>query len=225
MSQQVSMELVKQLRTRTGAGIVDCRNALAEAGGDEEEAVKIIQKKGLAKVAKKAGAIAADGAIHAYIHPGSRLGVLLEVNCQTDFVARSEDFRAFVTELGMQIASMVPQFVRREEIGAKAIADQRELFAAQMAEEDQTSGKSRPAQVADKILQGKIDKWMTESCLMEQISVLDNETTIARKADELSAKLGEKISIRRFTRLELGEGIEKKRDNLADEVAKTLAGA
>jgi elongation factor Ts len=215
--------MVKSLRDRTGAGMMDCKKALEEVGGDEEKAVDVIQKKGLAKAAKRAGAIATEGVIHSYIHAGSRLGVLVEVNCQTDFVARSEDFVAFAHEVGLQIASMSPLFVRRSDIPADAISKQRELFLAQMDEEEAQTGKKRPAEVKAKIVDGKIDKWQAEACLDEQPSVSNEEgKTIAQIAEALSAKIGEKIAVRRFVRFELGEGIEKKKTDLAAEVAEAL---
>jgi len=222
---EISASSVKSLRQRTGAGIMDCKNALAEVGGDEEKAVELIQKKGLAKAAKKAGAIAADGVIHGYIHAGSRLGVLVEVNCQTDFVARNGDFKDFAQAVGLQIASMTPLYVRREEIPDADKEKQLALFRGQMAEEDTASGKTRPAAVADKILVGKLEKWVSESCLVEQPSVVDGDKTIGQLSDELSAKLGEKIAVRRFIRYELGEGIERKQTDLAADVAATLAGS
>jgi len=219
---EINATMIKQLRQRTGAGVMDCKNALDEANGNEDEAVKIIQKKGLAKVVKRAGAIATEGAVRAYVHPGNRLGVLVEVNCQTDFVGRGEDFKAFVELVGMQIASMNPLFVRREEIPETERAEQREVFTAQVKEEEEKSGKKRPANVVEKIVEGKIEKWMNEACLVEQVSVLENEKTIGQLMDELSAKIGEKIAIRRFVRFELGEGIREKKADLASEVAEVL---
>ncbi len=221
---QITPQMVKSLRDRTGAGMMDCKKALMDSDGNEEQAVELIQKKGLAKVAKKAGAIAAEGVIHAYIHPGSRLGVLLEVNCQTDFVARNEEFKEFVDGVGLQIASMQPEFVRREEIPQDAIEAKRALFVGQLEEEAKKTGKSRPEAAIAKIIDGKLNKWMTEACLVEQPSVQDEEgKTVQEITDALSAKIGEKITIRRFTRYQLGEGIEKKQSNLAEEVAETLA--
>jgi elongation factor Ts len=217
--------MVKALRDRTGAGMMDCKNALEEAGGDEEKAVEIIQKKGLAKVAKKAGAIAAEGVIHAYIHPGSRIGVMVEVNCQTDFVARSPEFLEFVNGVGLQIASMTPLFVRRADINAADIEKQKALFLGQMDEEEAASGKKRPTEVKEKIVAGKLDKWQAEICLDEQAAVVSDEgETIAQLAEKLSAKIGEKISVRRFVRYELGEGIEKKKTDFAAEIADALKG-
>jgi elongation factor Ts len=221
----VTMELIKELRQRTGAGIADCKAALQESDADMEKAIEYIQKKGLAKAAKKAGAIAAEGAVHAYIHAGSRLGVLVEVNCQTDFVARSEDFRGFLDQVGLQIASMSPQFVRREEVPAAQLEKQRGIFKGQMDEEVANGGKAKPPEVAAKILEGKLDKWLAEVSLVEQVSVVDGEKTIQQLSDALAVKLGEKIAVRRFVRYELGEGIEKQKADLAADVAAAISGS
>ncbi len=219
----ITAAMVKSLRDRTSAGMMDCKNALDETGGDEDKAVEVLQKKGLLKVAKKAGAIAADGVIHSYIHAGGRLGVLVEINCQTDFVARSAEFQSFAELVGLQIASMGPEFVRRDEIPDAAKANQLRFFAESMAEEEAASGKSRPEAAKAKILEGKLDKWMAEKCLEEQSSVRDTDTgTVKEICDLLSVKIGEKIAIRRFVRFELGEGIEKKKSDLAAEVAEQL---
>jgi len=221
---EITPAMVKELRERTGAGIMDCKTALTENGGDQEKAVEYIKKKGLAKAAKRAGAIAAEGVIHAYIHPGSRIGVLVEINCQTDFVARSPEFKTFVDLVGMQIAAMSAQYARREDVAAADLAKQREIFAAQVEEEGKQSGKARPAQVVEKITEGKLEKWLAEVCLDEQVSVTDGERTVAALAAELSGKIGEKISVRRFVRFELGEGLEKRTSDLAAEVQATIAG-
>src|SRR5947207_10335057 len=165
---EINATMVKQLRDRTGAGMMDCKNALVESAGDEEKAVAIIQKKGLAKAAKKAGAIAAEGVIHCYSHPGARLGVLVEINSQTDFVARSTEFLDFAELVGLQIASMAPEYVRREEIPAADIERQKKLFVEQLDEEETKTGKKRPEQARAKILEGKLDKWMSEKCVEEQ---------------------------------------------------------
>lgn len=222
----ITAQHVKSLRDRTGAGIGDCKSALEEAAGDEEKAVEIIQKKGLAKVAKRAGAIATEGVIHAYIHAGSRIGVLVEVNCQTDFVARSPDFVEFVNGVGLQIASMGPQIVRRTDVTAEALEKQKQIFLGQMDEEESNTGKKRPAEVREKIVGGKLDKWLAEISLDEQPAVVSDEgKTTAQLAEALSAKIGEKISVRRFVRYELGEGFEKKKSDFAAEIAETLKGA
>jgi len=223
---EINAKMVKALRDRTGAGMMDCKNALIEAEGQEEKAIEIIQKKGLAKAAKRAGAIAAEGVVHAYIHPGSRVGVLVEVNCQTDFVARAPEFLDFVNAVGLQIASMSPLYVRRGDIPEADTEAQKVLFKGQMDEEAAQTGKSKPAEVVEKILGGKVDKWQAEMCLDEQSSVADEEgRTIAQIAESRAAKLGEKIAVRRFVRYELGEGIEKKKADLAADVAEALQGS
>lgn len=217
---------VKSLRQRTGAGMMDCKNTLIEAGGDEEKAVALIQKKGLAKVAKKAGAIAAEGLVHSYIHAGAKVGVLVEVNCQTDFVARNEDFKQFVEELSMHIASEKPEVVRAEELPADLIASQIDIFKGQLAEEAKETGKEKPAAAVEKIIEGKLAKWKKGVCLVDQLFIMsDDKKTIAETLDALSAKIGEKLNIRRFARYELGEGIAKKTEDFAAEVAATIASA
>ena len=219
----VTAQDVKKLRDRTGAGMMDCKNALVEAEGDQEKAVEIIQKKGLAKAAKKAGAIAAEGVVHAYIHAGSRVGVLVEVNCQTDFVARNEEFRAFVEEIGLQIASSSPLHVRRSDVPEGDIEARKRVFVGQLEEEAKKTGKEKPAAAIEKIIEGKLNKWFTESCLEEQELVTREEkTTVAQASEALTAKLGEKIAVRRFTRYELGEGIEVVKKDLAADVAETI---
>lgn len=219
----ISMTQVKSLRQRTGAGIMDCKKALQDTDGDEEKAVELIQKKGLAKVAKKAGAIAADGLIHSYIHAGGRIGVLLEVNCQTDFVARNEEFKQFVDELAMHIASEAPTVVREEELSEAQIEKQKGIFQGQLAEEAKQTGKEKPPAAIEKIIEGKLAKWKKGTVLLDQLFIMsEDKKTISQVTDELTAKIGEKISIRRFVRYELGEGIEKKKSDLAAEVAETL---
>ena len=223
---KIDAKMVKSLRDRTGAGMMDCKKALIEAGGNEEAAVEIIQKKGLAKVAKKAGAIAAEGLVHSYIHAGGKVGVLVEVNCQTDFVARNEEFQQFVEEIAMHIASEKPEYVTAEEITADAIEKQRRIFKGQMDEEAKQTGKSKPEKALAGIIEGKLNKWKKGCVLVDQEFIMsDDKKTIATVTDELSAKIGEKLSIRRFVRYELGEGIEKKKVDLAADVAETLASA
>ncbi len=217
--------MVKSLRDRTGAGMMACRDALRETAGDEEKAIEIIQKKGLSKVAKKAGAIAGDGLVHAYIHGAGRVGVLIEVNCQTDFVARNEDFRQFVEETAMQVAAEAPLFVREEDIPQNEILARKAIYRGQLEEEAKATGKEKPAAAVEKIIEGKLAKWKKEACLLDQLSIMGDEKTVRQRTDELSAKIGEKISIRRFTRYELGEGIEKKKSDLAAEVTEALKGS
>ena len=220
----VSALQVKALRDRTGAGMNDCRQALLEAEGIEDKALEIIQKKGLAKAAKKAGAIATEGVVHAYIHSNKRIGVLVEVNCQTDFAARSDEFRAFADELALQIASSTPLYVRRDEVPQADKDKQMVLFKGQLEEEAVKTGKTRPEAALAKIMEGKLDKWLSEVCLEEQELVTrEDKKTSKAVADEMMAKTGEKISVRRFVRYELGEGIEKAAvKDFAEEVAATI---
>lgn len=223
MSVQVSAAQVKSLRDRTGAGMNDCRQALIEAEGSEDKAVEIIQKKGLAKAAKKAGAIAAEGRVQSYIHPNNRIGVLVEINCQTDFTAKNDEFVGFCSDVAMHIAASTPLYVRREDVPEADKTKQREIFKGQLDEEAKATGKSRPEAAVAKILEGKIDKWFSEVCLNEQELVTrDDKKTIGAISDELTARIGEKIGVRRFVRFELGEGIEKKTVDFAAEVAEQL---
>ena len=221
----VSASMVKSLRDRTGAGMMACRDALRETAGDEDKAIEIIQKKGLSKVAKKAGAIAGDGLVHAYIHGAGRVGVLIEINCQTDFVARGEDFQQFVQETAMQVAAETPLFVSEEDIPENEILARTAIFRGQLDEEAKATGKEKPAVAIEKIVEGKLAKWKKQACLLDQPSIMGDEKTIRQLMEELSAKIGEKITIRRFTRYELGEGIEKKKTDLAAEVTEALKGS
>ncbi len=217
--------MVKSLRDRTGAGMMSCRDALRETEGNEDKAIEIIQKKGLNKVAKKAGAIAGDGLVHAYIHGAGRVGVLIEVNCQTDFVARNEDFQQFVEETAMQVAAEAPLFVSEEDIPENEILARTAIYRGQLEEEAKATGKEKPAAAIEKIVEGKLAKWQKQACLLDQLSIMGDERTIQQRSDELSVKMGEKISIRRFSRYELGEGIEKKKSDLGAEVTEALKGS
>ena len=221
----VSASMVKSLRDRTGAGMMACRDALRETSGDEEKAIEIIQKKGLSKVAKKAGAIAGDGLVHAYIHGAGRVGVLLEVNCQTDFVSRGEDFQQFVEETAMQVAAENPLFVSEDDIPEDEILSRTAIFRGQLEEEAKATGKEKPAAAIEKIIEGKLAKWKKAACLLDQTSIMHEDKTIRQLLEALTAKLGEKINIRRFARYELGEGIEKKKTDLAAEVTEALKGS
>ena len=212
---EISAELVKELRARTNAGIMDCKKALQESSGDMDKAVEYLQKKGIAAATKKATRIASEGLVHAYIH-GGRVGVMLEVNCETDFVARTEGFKEFVNDIALQIAAMNPIYLKAEDIPESDRAKQMEIFKAQAAE----SGK--PEKILDKIVEGKLKKWAEENCLLTQKFVKDQEKTIEQLRLELSAKTGEKIDIRRFVRWELGEGLEKRSNDIAAEVAAQL---
>ncbi|MBW2374794.1 MAG: elongation factor Ts [Deltaproteobacteria bacterium] len=221
----VSPSMVKSLRDRTGAGMMACRDALRETSGDEDQAIEIIQKKGLSKVAKKAGAIAGDGLVHAYIHGPGRVGVLLEVNCQTDFVSRGEDFQQFVEETAMQVAAENPLFVSEDDIPEDEIVSRTAIFRGQLEEEAKATGKEKPAAAIEKIIEGKLAKWKKAACLLDQTSIMHDDKTIRQLLEALTAKLGEKINVRRFSRYELGEGIEKKKTDLAAEVSEALKGS
>ncbi len=225
MMSEVSASMVKSLRDRTGAGMMACRDALRETAGDEDKAIEVIQKKGFSKVAKKAGAIAGDGLVHAYIHGAGRVGVLIEINCQTDFVARGEDFQQFVEETAMQVAAENPLFVSEDDIPENEILARTAIFRGQLAEEAKATGKEKPAAAIEKIVEGKLAKWKKASCLLDQTSIMHDDKTIRQLLEALTVKLGEKLSIRRFSRYELGEGIEKKKTDLAAEVSEALKGS
>jgi elongation factor Ts len=215
---EVTATLIKDLRERTGAGMSDCKKALTEVGGDVDKAIDYLRTKGLAKAAKKAGREATEGAVVSYIHGGGRIGVLVEINCETDFVARNEDFQGFTRDVALQIAAMNPQFVRKDEVSQSAVDHEREVLVAKAKE----TGK--PDAVIQKMVDGQVTKWMKEICLLDQSFVKDPDKTIEQLQQELIAKIGENIKIRRFVRFELGEGLEKKKEDFAAEVAKA-AGA
>jgi elongation factor Ts len=211
---EINATMIKDLRERTGAGMSDCKKALTEVGGDMDKAIDYLRAKGLAKAAKKAGREATEGAVVSYIHGGGRIGVLVEINCETDFVARNEDFQGFTREVALQIAAMSPQFVRKDEVPGDVVSRERDVLLAKAKE----SGK--PEQVVAKMVDGQISKWMKEICLLDQAWVKNPDKTIDQVQQELIAKIGENIKIRRFVRFELGEGLEKKKDDFASEVAK-----
>jgi elongation factor Ts len=211
---EVTATLIKDLRERTGAGMADCKKALTEVAGDMDKAIDYLRTKGLAKAAKKAGREATEGAVVSYIHGGGRIGVLVEINCETDFVARNEDFQAFTRDVALQIAAMNPQFVRREEVAQDVIDRERDVLVAKAKE----TGKPDP--VVQKMVDGQITKWLKEICLLDQAWVKDGDKTINQVQQELIAKIGENIKVRRFVRFELGEGLEKKKEDFAAEVAK-----
>ena len=196
---QITADLVKQLRDRTGAGMMECKKALAGTGGDLDKAVDELRKSGAAKAEKRADRAALEGRVESYIHPGNRVGVLIEVNCETDFVARTDEFRELVRNLAMQAAAAGAEYVRREDVPADRIAKEREIYAAQLA------GQGKPAAVIDKILEGKLDRFYSETCLLEQPYIRDDKKTIAAIVQEAGAKTGENIIVRRFARFRLGQ--------------------
>jgi elongation factor Ts len=214
----ISASLVKDLRDKTSAGMMDCKKALEETKGDFDKAVDWLRTKGLSKAAKKADRVAAEGTVASYIHAGGRIGVLLEVNSETDFVARNEDFQRFVSDIAMHIAAMNPQYVRTSEIPGDAEEKERSVLKAKAIEE------GKKPEFLDKILDGQIKKWASEICLMDQKFVKNPDKTVEQMLTELIAKIGENIVVRRFVRYELGEGVEKKTSNFAEEVAAAAKG-
>ncbi len=200
----------------TGAGLMDCKKALAETGGDQEKAVDYLRTKGLAAASKKSGRIATEGTVGSYIHAGGKIGVLVEVNCETDFVAKNEAFQNFVKDIAMHIAAAAPQFVKREEVSAELLEREKEIYRAKAKE----TGK--PDNIIEKIVEGQINKFYAEICLMEQTFVKDTDKTIQTYLNETIASIGENMSIRRFTRFVLGEGLAKKESDFAAEVAAAV---
>jgi elongation factor Ts len=196
---EVSLDKVKLLREKTSAGILDCKKALAESGGDLDAAVEFLRKKGIAKASKLVARKAGEGLIHAYIHPGSRIGVLVEVNCETDFVARTDEYKALVNDIALQIAGNPPLAVSREDLDEAAIEKEKEVYKSQAIE------AGRPEKVIDKIIEGKLEKFYEDMCLMEQSFVKDPDRKISDLVKEFSGKVGENIIIRRFARFQLGE--------------------
>lgn len=211
----VTAAAVKELRQITSAGMMDCKKALVETDGDMEAAIKLLREKGLAKAAKKAGRVAAEGIVVSYIH-GGRIGVLVEINSETDFVAKNEEFQQFGKDVAMQIAAANPKFVRREEVSEEIINAEKEVLR------NQALNEGKPEKIVDKMVEGRIAKYYKENCLLEQVFVKDPDVTIEDLLKEKIAKIGENLSIRRFARFEVGEGIEKKEENFAEEVAKQL---
>jgi elongation factor Ts len=220
---QITAASVKELRDRTLAGMADCKKALEETGGDTEKAAEWLRKKGITKAGQTQGRIATEGAIQSYIHMGGKIGVLVEVNCQTDFVARTEDFKQFCKDVAMHIAGRdpFPLFVSDEEIPADVVEKERQMQSDKAKE----AGKGKPDNIVAKIVDGQIAKWKKDICLLDQEFVKDPTKDIRTLMLELSAKTGEKISVRRFARYALGEGLQKKTGDFAQEVAATVSQA
>ncbi len=216
---KITPQMVKELRERTSAGMMDCKKALEEATGDMDKAVELLRTKGLAAAAKKAGRVAAEGAVGSYIHAGGKIGVLVEVNCETDFVARTDEFQDLVKDIAMHIAAADPRFVSRDEVTPDVLETERRIYREQAIE----SGK--PENVVDRIVEGKLGKFYSEAVLLEQPFVKNSDATIQELLAEKIAKIGENIQVRRFARFKLGEGIEKKVDDFAAEVAAQVGQA
>lgn len=209
---EITASMVKELREKTGAGMMDCKKALAEANGNMEKAVEVLREKGIASAAKKSGRIAAEGLVESYIHSNGRIGVLVEVNCETDFVAKTEEFHAFVRDIAMHIAATNPKYLRREEVSQEEVEKEKEILKQQALNE------GKPEKIIEKMVEGRLDKFYKEICLLEQAFVKDPDKTIDVLVKEKIAKIGENINIRRFVRYELGEGLEKREDNFVEEV-------
>jgi elongation factor Ts len=216
----ITAAAVKQLREKTGAGMMECKNALVEAEGNEEKAVDILRERGLASAKKREGRIAAEGIVGSYIHMGGKVGVLVELNCETDFVARGEEFQQLVKDIAMHIAAAEPRYVTREEIPAGVLDKEREIARAQAKNDPKMANK--PDQVIDKIVEGRLNKFYEETVLVDQPFVKAPEKTIAELVTEKTAKTGERIAVRRFTRYKMGEGIERRDDDFGSEVASML---
>ena len=208
---------VMDLRGRTGAGMMDCKKALTATDGDMEKAIDFLREKGLAAAAKKQSRIAAEGIVDSYVHMGGKVGVLLEVNCETDFVAKTDEFKELVHDLALQIVASAPEYVRREEVKADHLEHEKEILAAQARNE------GKPEKIIEKMVQGRVDKFYKEVCLLEQPFVKNPDITIEQLVNEKIAKIGEKISVRRFVRYKMGDGLEKKVNDLAAEVAEQTA--
>ena len=210
---------VAKLRQQTGVGMMECKKALTESNGDFEKAIVILRERGLKAVDKKQSRIASEGLVASYIHMGGRIGVLVEVNCETDFVAKSEDFQVLVKDIAMQIAAANPKYVREEEVDPAELEKEKEILKAQALNE------GKPANIVERMIEGRIKKYYEDVCLLNQPFVKDSSKTIKDVLTEATLKIGEKISVRRFVRYELGEGLEKRNENLAEEVAKQVASA
>ena len=208
---------VAKLRQQTGVGMMECKKALTESNGDFEKAIVILRERGLKAVDKKQSRIASEGLVASYIHMGGRIGVLVEVNCETDFVAKSENFQVLVKDIAMQIAAANPKYVREEEVDPAELESEKEILKAQALNE------GKPANIVERMIEGRIKKYYEDVCLLNQPFVKDSSKTIKDVLTEATLKIGEKISVRRFVRYELGEGLEKRNENLAEEVAKQVA--
>lgn len=209
---------VAELRAKTNAGMMDCKKALTECDGDFEKAMVWLREKGIAAAAKKQSRIASEGIVTSYIHMGGKIGVLVEINCETDFVAKTEEFVEIGHDVALQIAAAAPKYVRIEEVPAEELEKEKEILR------NQALNEGKPAQIVDKMVEGRVKKFYQDVCLLEQTFVKDPNMTIQQYINEKTLKIGEKISIRRFVRFEMGEGLEKRNENLAEEVAKQMQG-
>jgi elongation factor Ts len=212
----ITANAVKDLREKTGVGMMECKKALVDAQGDIDKAIDLLRERGLANAQKKAGRIASEGIVGSYIHGGGRIGVLVEVNIETDFAANNDDFKAYVKNIAMQIAASKPIYVRREEVPSEIIDKEKEILRIQALNE------GKPEKIVEKIVEGRIDKYYKDTCLMDQAYIKDTDISVNDMTIQLIQKIGEKISVRRFARYEMGEGLQKKQENFADEVSKQI---
>ena len=211
----ITAALVKELREKSGAGMMDCKKALTETNGDMDKAIDFLREKGLASVAKKSSRIASEGLVDSYIH-GGRIGVLVEVNSETDFVAKNEEFKSFVRDIAMQVAAVTPKYVSREEVPAEEVEHERKVLT------EQARGENKPEHIIEKMVEGRLEKFYEEICLLDQDFIKDPDKKIQDILNDLIAKIGENIKIRRFVRFEVGEGLEKREEDFAEEVAKQI---
>ncbi len=211
----ITAAMVKELREKSGAGMMDCKKALTETNGDMDKAVDFLREKGLASVAKKSSRIASEGIVESYVH-GGRIGVLVEVNSETDFVAKNEEFQNFVKDIAMQIAAVAPKYVSREEVPVEEVEHEKNVLT------EQARGENKPEHIIEKMVQGRLEKFYEEICLLDQDFIKDSDKKIRDILNDLIAKIGENIKIRRFVRYEVGEGLEKREEDFAEEVAKQL---
>jgi elongation factor Ts len=218
----ITMGAIKSVREKTGAGMMECKSALTEASGNEDQAIEILRKRGLASARKKEGRVAAEGAVGSYIHMGGKVGVIVEINCETDFVARTDEFQQLIKDVAMHIAASEPRFVSREEVSADALDKEREIARAQAQNDPKNANK--PEQVIDKIIEGRLNKFYEEAILLDQPFVKDPAKTIGDLIQEKTAQTGERISIRRFTRYKMGEGLARRDDDFGSEVAALVGG-
>ncbi len=217
---EITASAVKSLREKTGAGMMECKAALVEANGNEEQAIEILRKKGIATAGKKEGRVTAEGAVGSYIHMGGKVGVMVEINCETDFVARGEEFQQLVKDVAMHIAASDPKYLDRKEVQADVLEKEREILLEQMKNDPKNANK--PEDVLNKIIEGKLNKFYEENVLLEQAFVKDPSKTVGDLVKEKIASIKENITVRRFTRYKMGEGIEKKSDDFASEVASMV---
>jgi len=222
MGNPITPAAIKGLREKTGAGMMECKAALTEAEGSEDKAIEILRKRGLASATKKAGRVAAEGLVDSYIHAGGKIGVLVEVNCETDFVARGEEFRSFVHDLAMHVAAAEPRFLNKEEVSQDVLDKEREIALEQARTDPKNANK--PQQVLDKIVEGRLSKFYQEVCLMEQPFVKDQNLTVGQLVTSMISKTGENIKVRRFVRFKMGEGLEKRVSDIGADVRDLLGG-